>query len=83
MATVNLTNVSCDANATSTDAPADGGALNLIISIVMTIAGAALLALTMVIQRFGLAYPKPRHADAVDFGTRCDWHALEPVAPIS
>ena len=53
-------NDSCAAAANATSTQSDSGALNLAISIILTVAGAALLAFTMVVQRFGLAYPKPR-----------------------
>ena len=56
-----MANVSaCAAAANATSTQSDSGALNLAISIILTVAGAALLAFTMVVQRFGLAYPKPR-----------------------
>ena len=53
-------NDSCAAAANATSTQSDSGALNLAISIILTVAGAALLAFTMVVQRYGLAYPKPR-----------------------
>ena len=60
MANVSAVNDSCAAAANATSTQSDSGALNLAISIILTVAGAALLAFTMVVQRYGLAYPKPR-----------------------
>ena len=47
-------------NGTNVTAAGCGGAGEAAVGVVMTTIGAALLAFSMVVQRYGLSYPEPR-----------------------
>ena len=53
-----MSNVTCNATAEASAAATSGDATSLVVSILLTVAGAAVLAYSMTVQRYGLAHPE-------------------------